>query len=92
MKQNYRRDEDLTNHLTYSELFNSEELIKTIGTYLDIPSEYKIITEMHTSFEKMLESLQVLTQTKQQRLISLILILFTIAQFLLATYLGSNFR
>ena len=73
-----------TQDLTYLELINTEAYMSALGEAIQINLDYRSLLDLHESLEKMLETVHELTQTKQQRLITLAVVLFSIVQFVFA--------
>ena len=76
--------EVLNDVATYLEFIDINQFIRKIAEELQIEPYYKAILDLHKSFEKMLDSVQELHQTKQQRLITVSLITFSLIQLLVA--------
>jgi len=72
---------DLNSVGTFLEFIDNYQFIKNIANELQINIYYQAILDLHESFEKMLDTLQDLTQTKQQRLITITLVTFSVIQF-----------
>jgi len=76
--------EVLNDVATYLEFIDINQFIRKIAEELQIEPYYKAILDLHKSFEKMLDSVQELHQTKQQRLITISLVIFSLIQLLVA--------
>lgn len=80
--------DEISQDLTYLEFINASKLMTVLGKNLRLDQDYQTLLYRHKSLEKMLETVYELTQTKQQRMITIALVAFSIVQFLVLATLS----
>lgn len=58
--------------------------MNSMAEKIDLETEYSSFRELHENLEKMLQSVQDISQTKQQRWITIALVVFSVTEMTLA--------